>query len=202
MGLLMGYKIEKIEIYPYGGCTKLNCDLNTSIFKEFLVLVSGPLLQIIFYIFIKKFLNINDYLIFKRYNYQLLCFNLLPIYPLDGGRLLNLILCIFFSYKKCLRYSIFISFFVIGICLIYVESLSFFLVLSFLIVKIIDEKSKINYYYNKFLLERYLKKYTFKKTKIINNVNELYRSCNHLIKYNNRYFYEKDILEYRCKLNN
>ena len=42
----------------------------------------------------------RNYILFKNYHYTLLCFNLLPIYPLDGGRILNCIINYLLPYKK------------------------------------------------------------------------------------------------------
>ena len=199
--VLFKWKVDKIEIYPYGGCTKFLNDLNVSFFQEFFVLMSGPLLQIIFYFLLKDHLNYNDYLIFKNYNEFILLFNLLPIYPLDGGKLLNLLLSLFLPYLKGLKISIYLSLLITIILLFTSQSLTFILVILYLLVNINKEKEKIKMYYNKFLLERYLKKYNFKKTKIIDNYKKFYRSKRHFIKKGNKYYNEKDFLKhlFKCK---
>ena len=47
---LIGYKDASIVIYPFGGITKYNGYLNSSINNEFLILLGGPLFQEILYI--------------------------------------------------------------------------------------------------------------------------------------------------------
>ena len=53
-GVLLEFKLDKIIIYPYGGITKFNNLLNTSLNKEILVIVMGPIIQIITYLILYK----------------------------------------------------------------------------------------------------------------------------------------------------
>ena len=68
------------------------------------------------------------------------------------------------------------------------------LILKFLIYKITKEYKNIEYLYQRFILERYLNKYNLKKSVIINNINNFYRNKRHLIKVEDKYFLEKEIL--------
>ena len=52
MAKLNKLNVEKIVIYPYGGIVKMNTLVNTSINKELLVAISGPLFQLTYYIII------------------------------------------------------------------------------------------------------------------------------------------------------
>ncbi len=193
-GVVLNWNVDRIYIYPYGGCTKFNNLVNTSMTEEFIVLISGPIFQILFYIIFKNNLRFNDYIMFRNYNYAILIFNLLPVYPLDGGRLINLFYSLIVPYKKSLYFSLYLSFVVISILFFKISSLSFLIVILFLIIKIVDEYKNIDYSFNKFLLERYLYKFKFKKTKIIRNDN-FYRSKNHIVIYNGRYYSEEEYLE-------
>ena len=83
-GIVMGYKLDKIIIYPCGGITVFNLPLNIPLICELLILIMGPIMQIIGYLFLK-----NYYSQIYLYHYALLIFNMLPIYPLDGGKILN-----------------------------------------------------------------------------------------------------------------
>ena len=192
-GVLFKWKVDKICIYPYGGCTKFDTLVNINYVEEFIVLIMGPVFQIVFYLLIKKYLTYADYLILKKYNYAILIFNLLPIYPLDGGRLFNFFFCLFFPYKKSLYLSIYLSIIIFILLFIYSRSISYYIVLFFLIFKVIKEYKNIKYYCNKFLLERYIYKLKFRKTKIINKSENFYKNKSHIIK--DRYLY-KDEEEY------
>ena len=69
----------------------------------------------------------------------------------------------------------------------------------FLIIKVKSEQNKIDIIYEKFLLERYLKNYKFKKSKVINNSNKFYKENSHIIKENSQYFLEKEYLQKKYK---
>ena len=64
----------------------------------------------------------------------------------------------------------------------------------FLIFKIIKSLKDIKYYYKKFLLERYLYDFKYKKISISNSIYKLYKERNHYIdfqdekEYLNKYF--------------
>lgn len=181
-GIILGYKLDKIKFYPYGGVTLFKCSYNTPLIKEFLVLIMGPFFQIIGYYILKQFVN-YDYLII--YHYTLLLFNLLPIYPLDGGKLLNIILNYRFNYKL----SFYLSFYFSIICLFflvlysfYIGNFNFSIILIVLFIKLMRLHKDFKYNYNNFLLERYLYNYNFKNTSCIDSYDKFYRDRKHIIK--------------------
>lgn len=190
VGMLLGWKVDKIIIYPYGGCTKFNDSLNKSLLSEFLILISGPTLQVVFYFLVSKYLNDTNYLLFTNYNFVILFFNLLPIYPLDGGKLLNIVLSMFFPYLKSFYLSIYFSIFIFFIALMIYSTPTYYLVLFFLLTKIYDEFKNRKYYYNKFLLERYLYDFKFKDIKIVNNVDNFFKGKLHIVK--NDFWYQTE----------
>ena len=65
--LISKINISEITIYPFGGITVLECDLNISIKKEFICLIGGIIFQILFFLFIKK-LYICSYITDHVYN--------------------------------------------------------------------------------------------------------------------------------------
>lgn len=124
MAILLKYKIEKFEINIYGPKLKIKVnydDYNKKIgkgslisLKKILIALAGPImnLAIAFFIFIIsickiKFCNgtINHFWTNALYaNLIIFIFNMLPIYPLDGGRILQEILHITMGLRK--SYSI------------------------------------------------------------------------------------------------
>lgn len=69
------------------------------------------------------------------------------------------------------------------------------IIIIFLVYKVAKEQVKIPEIYNKFLLERYLNKYKFKHSKIINSKEKFYRNRCHLIKVGDKYYLEDEYLE-------
>ena len=60
--------------------------------------------------------------------------------------------------------------------------------------KILDEYLKRNHYFNKFLLERYLSNYRFKKIKYITSIESMCRDKTHFF-LRDRIYTEKEILK-------
>lgn len=114
-GLIMGMKPEKIELMPYGISISFKLkpkDYNKKILKanlleikKILVAIAGPftnLLIIIFATHLKVELFSNLIIIYA--NLLLILFNLVPIYPLDGGRILKNIFKILYGNKRANTY--------------------------------------------------------------------------------------------------
>lgn len=169
--------------------------LNTSPIKEFIILIAGPLFQVFASLILIKVMPLDTKLILV-YHYGILFFNLLPIYPLDGGKIINLFLSVFIPYKLSLKISIYISYLSLLVIIFLKKNITInmlvMIVLS--IILITKEKRKINHIYNKFILERYLNNYSFKKTCIIKNINNFYRNKRHLIAEKGNYYLEKEYL--------
>ena len=110
-GLILKMKIKRVTIMPVGLSIEFKLsyeDYNVKIrkanrleLKRIFVAIAGPLINIII-IIITSFLNIKielkNLVIYS--NLIIVLFNLLPIYPLDGGRILKSILCILKGKRK------------------------------------------------------------------------------------------------------
>ncbi len=203
---ILKWNIEKLVIYPFGGCVKLNEKLTKPIKEEMLILINGPLIQVLFFLSLyylsQKGLLISqrNIEILKTYNYTLLIFNLLPIYPLDGGKILNLILNKLMPYKKSNKLTIIISILIIIFALFLYKSLNFILMAILILTEIIVYLKNQDYLYNKLLLERYINPQKYKKLKIIKNKNLMYKEKRHIIKHNNKYITEKEYLNKRFQV--
>lgn len=180
-GIILGYKLDKISFYSYGGITKFDMLLNIPLKKELLILMMGPIFQIIGYLMLKGCDLGNNLTI---YHYTLLIFNLLPIYPLDGGKIINILCSFCFSYLKSFYLSFIFSVLVLIGLFIYniiYFNLNLLLMIITLFIKLIVSYRDIRYYYNRFLLERHLYDFKFKKREYINSLNKFYRDRVHVV---------------------
>lgn len=180
-GIILGYKLVKIKFFPLGGVTIFNLPFNIPLKKELLILIMGPIGQIVAYFFLKKYFPF-----IKIYHYTLLIFNLLPLYPLDGGKILNILCSYFYSYQISFKISFIFSIIILlGLFIynVYYFNLNLFLMIVFIFIKIIKIYKERFFYYNRFLLERYLNNYSFNKIKNINNINDFYRDRLHFINF-------------------
>lgn len=197
------WNLEKIDIYPFGGCVKFNEKLNKPIYEELLILLGGPVVQLLLFLLVSflfrlNFISMRNYILFKNYHYTLLCFNLLPIYPLDGGRILNCIINYLLPYKKGNKLIVYISIILI-IFLLYFErkNINFIFFEILLFIEGLIYLKRQNYLFNRLLLERYLEKYKFKRCKVIRNKDNFYKSKRHVIKINDKYITENSFLKER-----
>lgn len=160
-GLLMGMKPEKLEVMPFGVSISFKIKVeeynrkikkgNLLELKKIAVAIAGPITNLLIILLINKF-NIaglkSATIIYT--NLLLMIFNLLPIYPLDGGRIIKSILHINFGKMKAERYINNVSkVIVIGItavssiAILYFHNISIFLIDMYLLYIVIKEDIKI-----------------------------------------------------------
>lgn len=103
IGLILKMKVEKLEVLPYGFCVsfKINMqDINKKIvkgnileLKKIVIALAGPIVSLIIALIYLKiepiYLSKTD-IVYS--NILIALFNLIPLYPLDGGRIINGIL--------------------------------------------------------------------------------------------------------------
>ena len=188
MGLIFKYKIDKIIILPIGSLTIFNTKINNKLYKELLVTVMGPIFQIILLFLLTKY---------NKYNIYLLIFNLLPIYPLDGHKILCILFYKILPYKITNYIGLFISIILLIILVILrPNSILIYLVFIVYLYQIYKEYKNIPYIFNKYLFERYLYKIKYKKNKDIKgiNVDKMYKYKTHTFYNKNKIFEEEEIL--------
>lgn len=161
-GILLGFKPTRLEIMPYGlsvgfevKCEDYNKKIkkgNILVIKKLIIATAGPLtnliITIIFLIFNITFLGIERELIIYA-NILIGIFNLIPIYPLDGGRIVKNILHIIVGLEKSYRYTNQIS--KITICLLtaissivilYLKNIAILIILAYLWYLVLTENKK------------------------------------------------------------
>lgn len=202
---LLIFKIEIIDItiYPFGGITKINKKINERIYKDFLISIGGILFQIISLIIIYNLnkyylIDNNTYNLFKEYNLYIIIFNLIPLIPLDGNKILKIILSKFLPYKITLKITNIIGIITLIIFIIINIKLKIndLTIIIFLIIKIIEQIKNTKYILNKFYLERII--YDNYYDGIINNKKEIkdirINKYYYFLK-NNKYINEKEYIK-------
>ncbi len=169
-GILLGFKPESLEIMPFGlsiGFKSKVENYNKKIkngtlltLKKIIIAASGPFTNlvfiIIFLIFPISFVGISRELIIYS-NILIAIFNLIPIYPLDGGRIINEILHIFLGRRDAYKYTNIISNLTISITtaitsivILKIKNIAILIILAYLWYLVIKEnrryKNKLKIY--------------------------------------------------------
>ncbi len=173
------WNIKKIIILPLGGITIFEDTIDKPFKEEIIVNLSGPIMQIIFTLIINYLISFNND--FNYYSFCILIFNMLPIYPLDGSKILNIIFNKFFPFLLSYRITLIISWLFIIISFFLTNNLMLFLGISFLIYNLIREYKRINILFKTFLLERIMYNIRYKKTRLIKGLKleKMYRNSYH-----------------------
>ena len=202
MAKINRFNVEKIIIYPYGGMLKLSDMINRDIYEELLIATSGVISQYLYYLIIVYLYNIGiireyTYNLYTLYSNYMIYFNLLPIYPLDGGKILNLLFTKYLPYNKANILTIYISLIIIfGIIFLSIYNYSYSNIMIMIILLTYLYKFFITrkYLYSRFLLERFLYNIEYPSIKVIKNINNMFKNKTHLINTNNIIIEEKKYL--------
>ena len=115
--------------------------------------------------------------VFIFYNNLIIIFNLLPLIPLDGSKILLSLVETICPYKISLKLLNSIS--ILGTLLFVILNkltLNVLLICLFIFLRTYTEILNHKIIFNKFLLERCLYNLNFKKVKYINNINKMYKN--------------------------
>jgi stage IV sporulation protein FB len=111
-----GWRIHSVELLPFGGVAKMEEWGTVPAREELIVALAGPfqhvfIVMMSFLFFLGGWWSKEWMEYFMQGNLLLACFNLLPIYPLDGGRVLQSLLSYILPYQRCIDWTVGISFF-------------------------------------------------------------------------------------------
>lgn len=157
MGLLLGLKPEKIDLIPMGLAVSFKVNIsdfnkkkkrgNVEVLKEIFIAVAGPVVNLIILILAQIFVKdemLKNLIIYA--NLLIFMFNLLPIYPLDGGRILNGVLHIFVGKREAMKLSYNISMIITiivtaiaSIGILYYKNIAIFFIVMYLWVIVLKE---------------------------------------------------------------
>jgi stage IV sporulation protein FB len=100
--------VPEIEFTPFGGVAHMEDISEATPVQQFVVAAAGPLMSWICCLVCAGLLQMNWVSLaqiegFLRWNLLLLCFNLIPVLPLDGGRMLQALLTPWLGWQKAMR---------------------------------------------------------------------------------------------------
>jgi len=196
VSVLLGYQVKEVEFYPFGGITKLDKLLNTKISHDLLIAISGIFVQLFIFIFCK--LGYIQSIMLYEYNLSIMLFNMLPIIPLDGSKIIFEFLNYKLSYKKSMSIYIFISSIsiIIYFFINYKYELNNYMIIILFICKTVEFIKNYHVFYHKFILERFLYNIKFSKVKNQNqNINNYHKDTKYYYHLNDKIIEEKDYLK-------
>jgi stage IV sporulation protein FB len=171
------WRINKVMLWIFGGVMDTDEHGNRPVMEEFIVTIAGPFQHVFiyFFMFIATSFSLLPSSIVSTiliYNTTILAFNLLPIWPLDGGKILFFLLSKKFPFQKAYHAIIILSlllcFIIIIMQLLFLPfTLSAFLIMVFLIIENRSEWKNRHYVFIRFLLNRHRGNNWFKSVRPI-----------------------------------
>ena len=155
-GLILKFKPEEVKLTPVGLQIRFKIDsreYNEKIkearslnIKKAIIALAGPLTNLIIAVvtiiigyFNANIQNTYIYQIIIYANFLIAMFNLIPIYPMDGGRLLNELLKIFIGNKKAYKTTYIVSKTILilltavaSILVLYIHNIAIVIILAYL----------------------------------------------------------------------
>ncbi|MCM3141791.1 M50 family metallopeptidase [Brevibacillus sp. MER 51] len=106
----LGWTVKEVQLLPFGGVATMEDSYATDPMDEIVVALAGPFLNMVMmaasYLFWFMGIWTEEWArFFLVSNLTIAMFNLLPIWPLDGGRILLAVLCWFMSYRQATMIS-------------------------------------------------------------------------------------------------
>ena len=149
-------KVHEVELMPYGGVSRMEELSRLGGTAEAVVSAAGPATSLVLCLVFRIF-SAYSWVFESAYRYNLIIclFNLLPVIPLDGGKITRNLLCFFIGYRQATKIlssaGKIAAFFLLGynICMLAAGSRSVALIIAavFIYIGALREEKNSSYYY-------------------------------------------------------
>ncbi|GAB4073304.1 stage IV sporulation intramembrane metalloprotease SpoIVFB [Barrientosiimonas marina] len=172
-----GWRVRGVTLWVFGGVMDTDEQGTRPVHEEVIVTLSGPLQH--GFIYLLLFLLSNSQGEFQPvietayfYNTVILVFNLLPVWPLDGGKLLLLLFSEYhpyrYAYNAVILFSLLCNAALVPVLLFAVPfTFSAFMLFLFLAVENRNDWKQRYYVFIRFLLQRYQGRVYFKRVQSV-----------------------------------
>jgi len=166
----LGWRIKEVQFLPFGGVAEVEEQGTVSAWEEIFVAIAGPIQNFVMIglAFVMQYFGIWDNewgAYFIQANVIIGLFNLIPIFPLDGGKIMVAISSLMLNYRFTVTYctwlSLVMSVLIIAVSLYRFQSngiqLNLLMIGLFLLYANIYHLKNIPYHYIRFLMNRQLR---------------------------------------------
>ncbi len=202
--LIYKFDVKKIMVMPFGAFVEIGDFGHHRVLDELIVVIMGlfshVVMTILFYLSIKcQILSNHSYQFCMSVNLAVFYLNLLPIWPLDGAKILHLLFSYILSYKKCIFLVSLTSIIFFSLFVAYNGfQVNGYIIYCYLIFQIYQFYMNMEYMYFNFLFTRRNKNEYFKKK--FHQNNEFHRPYDNIYLYNKRIYSEKEFIKKELKL--
>lgn len=203
MAYMFHYPIRRVILYPFGLCAVIDSIGYRSGWNDLMILCAGPATHLM-QPFLLKLCLLSGWISQPYYEYlcmmnlSILIFNLLPVYPLDGGRIAELFLQLLFPYmlagKLCNDISI--------LLMVFLYTQGVFSGISGAVVCILMIMENVMTYrrrpYHRARFYEYRKQHPVSYPVRMNTGNDLYRFSSNVMNHSGQWIAEADWLAFFC----
>ncbi|WP_139490283.1 M50 family metallopeptidase [Brevibacillus dissolubilis] len=158
----LGWRVTEVQLLPFGGVATME-ETSFDPLDEVVVALAGPFMNILMIFFSLVFWKLGIWSLewtqfFMKSNIMIAGFNLLPIWPLDGGRIVQAVLCLILPFRQAVLASFLASSMLAATMLgigIYFLHLNIIAVASYLIVTNGQAYLRFPFQFIRFLVKKY-----------------------------------------------
>ena len=190
-------KVNKVALNIFGFNADIEDFNHIKLYKQILIVLAGPLTYFVSSILIKELYLANIISLVMYYkaiatNKYIFLFNLLPIFPLDGGRLFKILSDHTLTYKSSKILTNIVSFIFVILFVIYTMECKQYLMYAFLCINFFMNVISLNKEWKSFLIKRYCFNNIYKEK--LHSYNDLYIYKNNYIMKNKTILNEKEAI--------